>query len=88
MVEGAKYDHPIGGRAQAAGNPQQRQHPAQGDIQALITESGFDPEQSCLDGLLDYFVGNGQHARRHLDAQQPCSLFVDNEFELSGLHDR
>ena len=37
---------------------------------------------------LDHLVGDGKESRRHLDAERPGGLQVDDELELGRLHDR
>jgi hypothetical protein len=41
-----------------------------------------------LGGLLDHIVRDGEHARRHVDAECPRRLKVDDELEFGRLHDR
>src|SRR5258708_11539534 len=36
----------------------------------------------------DHLVGECEHGWRHLDAEEPGRLQVDDELELGGLHDR
>jgi hypothetical protein len=37
--------------------------------------------------LLDYLVGASEQRRRHLDAERACGRQVDDQLELSRLHD-
>jgi hypothetical protein len=38
-------------------------------------------------GSLDHFVGDGEQCRRHVEAQRFGSLEVNDQLELSRLHD-
>src|SRR5262249_47834006 len=39
-------------------------------------------------GLFDYFVGNGVHLERDIEAERPSGLEIDDEFEPARLHHR
>jgi hypothetical protein len=53
----------------------------------LLLSATSRPEQMQQAPLLDCLVCAGEQLRRHLDAEQPGRLQVDDEFEFGGLQD-
>jgi hypothetical protein len=57
----------------------------------LSNDSGaffWTPNSTISDPSLDHIVGAGEQHRRHGEAERPGGLGVENQLELSGLHDR
>ena len=56
--------------------------PADVRIGALSeSASGFTPKAADQASLFDHLVGAGEQGRRHVDAEHPGSLCVDDELD-------
>ena len=47
----------------------------------ICSISGFTPKAADQASLFDHLVGAGEQGRRHVDAEHPGSLCVDDELD-------